>query len=144
VNKDFIGNVFVEPNGTHSNQIEGCTDEEKEWVTNKVKELLRDPKEQAFIRMQRQWFTTTPWIHCHGLTPEAAVAKLTELGWGVNRPEPGMPNKYEIIQSVLDPEKWFVMKNDLNLTTDCSLQACLECIWVDQDHKRSITIGMQS
>ncbi len=83
--EEFIGSVFIEPDGSFSNQIAECTDEEKKHVEKCVKEVLTAPEYQEFIIRQRKWFAEKPWEQLDGLRPEEAVAKLTELGWGIRK-----------------------------------------------------------
>lgn len=79
---NFLFNVFIEANGTHSGPNGSdvtLSGRERNQLNYIVKQWCEENRKH--VARQVRWFAEKPWKHLEGLTPEQAIGKLTELGW---------------------------------------------------------------
>lgn len=78
-----VANVFVEADGSKSIDV---------WSDGKLTKQRRDQiyaivdahyaMASEYVAREARFLKERPWLKVDGMTPEQAVAKLTELGWG--------------------------------------------------------------
>ena len=80
---DNVCNVFIEPDG--SVQIDRYRNVELTTVEcDQLKKLAAKvyAANVKYVEREKQFLDAKPWLQVHGMMPEEAVAKFTELGWG--------------------------------------------------------------
>lgn len=83
ISMDCICNVFIEPDGAQLIQAHSGV-----VLSQDAEALVRAYagvfylEEKEFVDRERRFLDEKPWLQLDGLTPEQAVARLEELGWG--------------------------------------------------------------
>lgn len=78
-----VCNVFVEPSG-HI-QIDAwsetiLSEADRAHIAAQIPPIVAAHEE--FFKEENRFFQEKPWLQVHGMTPEQALAKFVELGWG--------------------------------------------------------------
>ena len=79
-----VANVFVEADGSQSINEWGdakMTPQRRSQIRSIVDAHFIEAKE--YVAHEARFLKEKPWLKVDGMTPEQAVAKLTELGWGL-------------------------------------------------------------